>query len=582
MADSQTIEHLTLRWRCKRRESHTPATRLRLERLLSTLDLRPPGMPAGAILVIRRIDGLPPLSDLSRLPANWEQQLNAQLAASYRAAGRPGSIADQAPAMLFTDAAELLIYLTRAVVHERAGFLRHWYWRELLPLAARQPATTLAFAWTTYARALPPALAALQPTERYQALMLLTPQAVQAVGSALCAAFELPPYTLAAPAPALATTRSQPEWPAATSPLPPLRPQQARLLALALALAGDPARVRAMARAGAPMPPAAPAPAAPAAPSTAPGPVKTTPASPDPIVPAAPPAPASDPATGAPLAAEGAADPAIPATAKAPALPQAPTRDYQVPAPPRPLLPTGVPTSLAGIFYLINLFNRLGWPLTDECAAGLYGWTLIEAVARGLLTAADDDDPVWPLLARLAGREPGTLLGTAPAADSFRLPLVRPPVAWTVATYAERILVYAADGGYLLADLPRQGRTTAQAVADEMAARGMTATWEPAVPALPAPLAPALKLRLGPAIAGWLARASGYLHYVLHRLGAGPEELLRRRGRLAISRTHIDLYLPLEQVSLPIRRAGLDADPGWMPDLGYIVLFHFGEEAWDD
>jgi hypothetical protein len=28
-------------------------------------------------------------------------------------------------------------------------------------------------------------------------------------------------------------------------------------------------------------------------------------------------------------------------------------------------------------------------------------------------------------------------------------------------------------------------------------------------------------------------------------------------------------------VSIAVRRAGLDRDPGWQPDLGYIVLFHF-------
>jgi hypothetical protein len=34
----------------------------------------------------------------------------------------------------------------------------------------------------------------------------------------------------------------------------------------------------------------------------------------------------------------------------------------------------------------------------------------------------------------------------------------------------------------------------------------------------------------------------------------------------------------MDQISIPVRRAGLDHDPGWMPDLAYIVLFHFDEE----
>jgi hypothetical protein len=31
----------------------------------------------------------------------------------------------------------------------------------------------------------------------------------------------------------------------------------------------------------------------------------------------------------------------------------------------------------------------------------------------------------------------------------------------------------------------------------------------------------------------------------------------------------------LEQVSIPMRRAGLDHTPGWLPDFGYIVTIYF-------
>jgi hypothetical protein len=34
-----------------------------------------------------------------------------------------------------------------------------------------------------------------------------------------------------------------------------------------------------------------------------------------------------------------------------------------------------------------------------------------------------------------------------------------------------------------------------------------------------------------------------------------------------------------DQISVAARRVGLDANPGWVPDLGYILLFHFVEEA---
>jgi hypothetical protein len=35
--------------------------------------------------------------------------------------------------------------------------------------------------------------------------------------------------------------------------------------------------------------------------------------------------------------------------------------------------------------------------------------------------------------------------------------------------------------------------------------------------------------------------------------------------------------MSMDQISIPVRRAGLDQDPGWVPDLAQIVLFHFDE-----
>ena len=55
--------------------------------------------------------------------------------------------------------------------------------------------------------------------------------------------------------------------------------------------------------------------------------------------------------------------------------------------------------------------------------------------------------------------------------------------------------------------------------------------------------------------------------------------LLRRTGRVYISRTHIDIDLPMEQADVRLRRAGLDFNPGWVPTLGYIVHFHYLDEG---
>ncbi len=55
------------------------------------------------------------------------------------------------------------------------------------------------------------------------------------------------------------------------------------------------------------------------------------------------------------------------------------------------------------------------------------------------------------------------------------------------------------------------------------------------------------------------------------------EQLLCLRGRLFATTTHVDLMLRLEQIWMPVRLAGLDQDPGWLPHWGRVVQFHFQE-----
>lgn len=41
------------------------------------------------------------------------------------------------------------------------------------------------------------------------------------------------------------------------------------------------------------------------------------------------------------------------------------------------------------------------------------------------------------------------------------------------------------------------------------------------------------------------------------------------------SRTHIDIVFSLDQISLDLRLAGLDRDPGWVPELARVITFHY-------
>lgn len=49
-----------------------------------------------------------------------------------------------------------------------------------------------------------------------------------------------------------------------------------------------------------------------------------------------------------------------------------------------------------------------------------------------------------------------------------------------------------------------------------------------------------------------------------------------RAARVVVTRSHVDVHFRLADASLPVRRAGLDVNPGWLPWLGRVVSFHYG------
>jgi len=48
-----------------------------------------------------------------------------------------------------------------------------------------------------------------------------------------------------------------------------------------------------------------------------------------------------------------------------------------------------------------------------------------------------------------------------------------------------------------------------------------------------------------------------------------------RIGTVEATRTHVDVRMALDQATLPVRLAGLDATPGWVPELARVVTFTF-------
>ncbi len=164
-----------------------------------------------------------------------------------------------------------------------------------------------------------------------------------------------------------------------------------------------------------------------------------------------------------------------------------------------------------------------------------------------------------------------------------RLPIDRP---WVAAIQRGRLRIADLARGVLVADVPLAGRSPDFAAVVEIEryrAAGLDARVAPAASIRLPYLPQSARAAVAPGPAWWLRRAHGFIRYVLaQQVRCAPDEaaavlagLCRRRGRVTISRTHVDLFLPMEQIDLVARRSGLDQDPGWAPDFGRIVTFHF-------
>lgn len=229
-------------------------------------------------------------------------------------------------------------------------------------------------------------------------------------------------------------------------------------------------------------------------------------------------------------------------------------------------------TRLGGMFYFVNLalYLRL---YSDEDNLSLSPWDFVALVGGALLgDAALDDDPVWALLAELAGRTPDEPPGAGfmPPTE-WRLPpaWLAPFEATALARASEDRLVISHPEGFVIVDVEARGDRTSQ-LAAELAPYGIAGAAANA----------ALLTPLDAPLDRWLAWLVPYLRARLRRVlavdDAGlPALLLAHPARVHVTDTHLDVVLPLDILPIEIRIAGLDRDPGWVPAAGRFIAFHF-------
>jgi hypothetical protein len=240
-------------------------------------------------------------------------------------------------------------------------------------------------------------------------------------------------------------------------------------------------------------------------------------------------------------------------------------------------------TEIGGIFYLINLGLFLGlygdFTSPEECDPSLSIWDFVALLGRELLGPKIESDTVWPLLASFACRTEQESPGV-----NFRAPEDwRMPAHW-LETFSEkanwrwtircgRLLVTHAKGFRVL-DVPLTEADAAAQLSLELQNYQGVADVEFYQEASQE----GTEIEPLHRWLGWL------MPYVTVRLqqalglsvaGDLPRVLCEHRARVAVTATHLDIFMRLAELPVEIRLAGLDRDPGWVPSAGKFIAFHF-------
>jgi hypothetical protein len=247
-----------------------------------------------------------------------------------------------------------------------------------------------------------------------------------------------------------------------------------------------------------------------------------------------------------------------------------------------------VETDYGGALFLINLglFLDLYSDFSQAAKPGieLPIWDFVALLGEALAGPAIRHDPLWPLLAELAGREPAQ----EPGRHFSPPPEWRMPENWLTSFAAaawewcgrECRLQVRHPGGFVVLDVAVPERNYIDVLDAELAPY-RTADRCAGI-ARRAPRAGGLKR--APIRRRTLRRwCSWLLPYVHARLEAALGVTAAEAGkllcacpaRLRMSATHLDAHFALADLPIEVRIAALDRDPGWVPAAGRYIKFHF-------
>jgi hypothetical protein len=554
------------------------AERLRLERLLGQLELRPRSLCATAILCIRELrDPLPGRLSLSsresRPPAEWAQAMQREV---DRFAGvavwpaRSSNVTAEIEAVAFADDAELLACLGSDLVSGSVAL--RWWWKLLVP-RVEDAGTAVATKWRDSVEHAPAALDRLQ--ERGQSapfILALSALGVRALGAAIARRFALPVLASIATMPerprrmvpaVIALHAPPPPWRAffAESEEATLPPARAALLGILLTLGRAPALARSDTFAAQVFAWRD----ALEAPHVA---VQRTPPSMRPAEPLSVVRTSSAPPDAGSVAA------AVEAAAQKPAR-------VVPPAPQRLAERSGIEPAKA----------------ENEAIQAIAGPAPVEAIAAPL---AAETPALIAAPAEAVEQEKPAAAAAAPPAVQAKPLRSSPPKLLSLRprTRAFGPAVETRLGGvfYLInlalyEKLYGDDENLSLSLWDFLELTGRRLLNQPSEDPLwlllaqlsgrPEGAPPGEGFNPPGGLEAWLDELVPRLDARLRlALGLAPQDdlpglLLRRRAQVHVTETHVDVVSLLETLPVAIRLAGLDRDPGWVAAAGRFIAFHF-------
>lgn len=535
------------------------AARWSVTRQLQQTRLQPRHLPSSAILVIRQLTHKTAFSSRLAQTQQWTRQLQQQVDQLARQAVRPyhQTNGHMAQSVLFLDPVELLVCYTRDLVNRQQS----WYWQEIFSLIPSQSVSEqLLVGWSTYVEGLPKTLMQLSPTVAVQAVEQLDGEQLQQIIATIHQHFGLVSATAQSrpsaqsprPKEMAIATPPWPEW----IPLPigqGLQPRASYLLGVSHTLIQTPQLARTtqfMAQ-----------------------------------------------ATAWVTQQEAALTSGFEAKHRADWAKAAPkdgqNTDAAYPAPPDPDGDPTIPAVLAWdaaddlthsenarskLAYSVKPGNRLAakalqMDVADRPTPLLSAKRSDEvdvdgAVAEALHNTSSADEAQ---ATRLEKASIHTALGGAFyllnlitwLQSDARLPVHAPTNLWLAVGVLMREVLGERREQYRFDPLWVVLATLANRPSEE----------------LHAALYDEENNELAPTIHWWRQQYRDVIHAQLTQRLTIDVQLLAALfclpAEVMITNTHIDVIIPLDAITITIRRAGLDRSPGWLPDFGYIVAFEF-------